>query len=48
MGIWEYGELKVVLDDELLRAFKERAYKIFGYKRSPLKAAVELAIRGVS
>ena len=39
------GELKVVLDDELLRAFKERAYRIFGFKKGALKAAVELAIK---
>ena len=44
-GFGNMGELKVVLDDELLRAFKERAYKIFGYKKGSLKAAVELAIR---
>jgi len=44
-GFGKIGELKVVLDDELLKAFKERAYKIFGYKKGSLKAAVELAIK---
>jgi len=39
------GELKVTLDDELLKLFKERAYKIFGYKKRSLKSAVELAIK---
>jgi len=39
------GELKVVLEDELLKAFKERAYRIFGFKKGSLKAAVEIAIR---
>jgi len=39
------GELKVTLDDELLKLFKERAYKIFGYKKGSLKSAVELAIK---
>ena len=27
------GELKVTLDEELLKLFKERAYRIFGYKK---------------
>jgi len=39
------GKLKVTLDDELLKLFKERAYKIFGYKKGSLKSAVELAIK---
>ncbi len=39
------GELKVILDEELLKLFKERAYKIFGYKKGSLKSAVELAIK---
>lgn len=39
------GELKVTLDEELLKSFKERAYKIFGYKKGSLKSAVELAIK---
>ena len=39
------GELKVTLDEELLKSFKERAYRIFGYKKGSLKSAVELAIR---
>jgi len=39
------GELKVTLDEELLKLFKERAYKIFGYKKGSLKSAVELAIK---
>jgi len=39
------GELKVTLNDELLKLFKERAYKIFGYKKGSLKSAVELAIK---
>jgi len=39
------GELKVTLDDELLKLLKERAYKIFGFKKGSLKSAVELAIK---
>ena len=39
------GELKVVLDEDLLRMFKERAYRIFGYKKGSIKEAVELALR---
>ncbi|RLF23829.1 MAG: hypothetical protein DRN15_05135 [Thermoprotei archaeon] len=39
------GELKVTLDEKLLKLFKERAYRIFGYKKGSLKFAVELAIK---
>lgn len=39
------GELKVSLDEGLLKAFKERAYRVFGFKKGSLKEAVELAIR---
>lgn len=39
------GELKVTLDDKLLKAFKERAYRVFGFKKNSLKEAVELAIK---
>jgi len=44
-GFGKMGELKVTLDEELLKLFKERAYRIFGYKKGSLKSAVELAIK---
>ncbi len=38
------GELKVILDEELLRAFKRRAYRLFGYRKGSIKRAVEMAV----
>jgi len=39
------GELKVVLREELLKAFKEKAYRLFGFKKGSIKEAAEIAIR---
>ena len=44
-GFGNMGELKVVLNEELLKAFRERAFRIFGFRKGSLKKAVELAIR---
>lgn len=39
------SKLKVLIDDKLLKDFKKRAYKLFGYKKGSIKTAVEIEIK---